>query len=182
MKRIILVLALALSLSGLHAQEESPTAKGNRLLNIGVGVFGGTSTPNFMPLHIGMDFFIINNLSLGFDLSWRYYASKIEKDRHMLFPVQAVVDYHFNELMHMNSSWDFYAGLKLGPGYMYTKEEWEDWDTHYESGVKFVFDGVIGFRYYFNEKVGVNSEIGVISVSGTKTTGVNFSAGISVKL
>lgn len=181
MKKTALLLIMALTFSLVRAQDELPTAKGNKLFNIGVGMFGA-SNPSYMPVHFGMDFFIINNLSLGFDANWRYYASKDEKFRHQLYSLQAVIDYHFNELMNLSPSWDFYAGFKMGPGYMYTKEEYEDWNTHYVSGVRFVFDGRVGFRYYFNEKIAVNSEVGFMNVSKTNTTGMTFSLGITTKL
>jgi len=181
MKKAALLLLMALTFSLVKAQDELPTAKGNKLFNFGVGMFGA-SNPSYMPVHLGMDFFIINNLSMGFDANWRYYHAEEERNRHQLYSLQVVVDYHFNELMHLSPSWDFYAGVKMGPGYMYTKEEYEDWNTHYESGVRFVFDGRVGFRYYFNSKIGVNSEVGFMNVSKTNTTGVTFMLGITANL
>jgi len=181
MKKAALLLLMALTFSLVKAQDELPTAKGNKLFNFGVGMFGA-SNPSYMPVHLGMDFFIINNLSMGFDANWRYYYAKEEIFRHQLYSLQVVVDYHFNELMHLSPSWDFYAGVKMGPGYMYTKEEYEDWNTHYESGVRFVFDGRVGFRYYFNSKIGVNSEVGFMNVSKTNTTGMTFMLGITANL
>ena len=182
MKRIAFYLALAIFTLSLKAQEELPTAKGNKLLNVGTGIFGGSGGLNFIPLHIGMDFFIVNNLSVGFDFNWRYYNSQETVGKPSLFSVQAVVDYHFNELMNLSPSWDFYAGIKLGPGYMFTKEELEGYNLHYKRGVKFVFDARIGIRYYFNEKLAINSDVGVISVGGTNTSGVTFLVGITAKL
>lgn len=182
MKRIALYLALATFTLNLTAQEELPTAKGNKLLNVGVGILGGSGGLNFIPLHIGMDFFIVNNLSAGFDFNWRYYNSQESVGKPSLFSLQAVVDYHFNELMKMSSLWDFYAGIKLGAGYMFTKEELEAYNLHYIRGVKFVFDARAGARYYINNGLAINSEIGVLSVSGTHTSGVTFLVGITAKL
>jgi len=182
MKRIALYLAMAIFTLSLNAQEELPTAKGNKLLNVGTGTFGGSGGLNFIPIHIGMDFFIVNILSAGFDLNWRYYASQGVVGKPNLFTAQVVVDYHFNELMNLSPSWDFYTGLKLGAGYMLTDEELEDYNTHYKSGVKFVFDARAGIRYYINNGLALNSEVGVASVSGTKTTGASFTIGITAKL
>ena len=176
MKKILLVLSLVLALIVVKGQDDSPTLKGKNQINVGIGLFGWGGA-SFIPLHIGMDFFILNNFSLGFDANWRYYNSAAHK--HQLFSGQIVVDYHFNELMNMSNSWDFYAGVKAGPGYMTDSGEW---GALYAKGVKFVFDARIGVRYYFNEKLAVNSEVGVMSVSGTNTSGVTFLMGITAKL
>ncbi len=182
MKKIVLAFIFAFFVVSLNAQDELPTAKGNKLINIGTGMLGGSGGVNLTPVHIGFDYFIINNLSLGFDANWIYYLSKDIVGNPHLFSGQAVIDYHFNELMNLPSAWDFYAGVKLGAGYMNTDKALEVNELAYKRGVKFVFNGRVGFRYYFNEKIGVNSEVGILSVSGTKTSGVTFMLGISTKL
>jgi hypothetical protein len=182
MKKIVLILLLGCAFILGQAQEESPTLKGNSQLNFGTGVFGGSGGLNLIPVHLGMDFFIVNNLSTGFDFSWRYYASQDNVGNPSLLCLQAVIDYHFNQIMNLSNPWDFYAGFKIGTGYMTTDKDLEVFNLHYDNGFKFVFDARAGIRYYFNNNVALNSEIGVTSVSGTKTTGASFTLGITVKL
>lgn len=182
MKKTILILTLCCTFILLQAQEESPTLKGSTQLNIGTGFFGGSGGLNLIPVHLGMDFFIINNLSAGFDINWRYYLSQDVVGKPSLISAQAVIDYHFNEVMNLAPAWDFYAGVKLGTGYMATDKDLEDYNLNYTNGFKFVFDFRAGIRYYFNSNFALNSEVGVLSVSGTKTTGASFTIGISKKL
>lgn len=182
MKKIVLVFMMSCALIIMNAQEESPTLKGKTQLNIGTGIYGGSGGVNFIPVHVGVDFFIIDNLSAGVDVNWRYYASQDIIGKPSLISVQAVIDYHFNEIMNLSNSWDFYTGVKLGTGYMTTDEDLEAFNLNYTHGFKFVFDFRAGIRYYFNSNLALNSEVGVQSVSGTKTTGATFTIGISVKL
>ena len=182
MKKIILVLTLICAFHLTQAQEESPTAKGNTLLNINTGLFGGSGGVNLIPIQFGMDFFVVNNLSTGFDLGWRYFLSQDVVGKPSLITAQAVIDYHFNQVMNLSTKWDFYAGVKLGTGYMTTKEDMEVFNLKYSNGFKFVFDARAGIRYYFNSHLALNSEIGVTSVSGTKTTGAAFIVGVSIVL
>ncbi len=65
---------------------------------------------------------------------------------------------------------------------MFTKEELEGYNLHYNRGVKFVFDARAGVRYYINNGLAINSEIGVMSVGGTNTSGATFIIGITAKL
>ena len=182
MKKIILVLTLSCAFFLTQAQEESPTSKGKTLLNINTGIFGGSGGVNLIPIQLGMDFFVINNLSAGFNVGWRYYASQDVVGNPSLITAQAVVDYHFNQVMNLSNSWDFYAGVKLGTGYMTTDKDLEGYNLSYSNGFKFVFDGRVGVRYYFNSSLAVNSEVGVTSVSGTKTTAASFIVGVTVGL
>lgn len=182
MKKIFLILMLSCVFMIMNAQEESPTLKGKTLVNFGTGIFGGSGGLNLTPVHFGMDFFFINDLSVGFDLSWSYYLSQEVVNNPSLLSVQAVIDYHFNQVMNLPTSWDFYAGVKMGTGYMTTDKEIEAYNLNYSNGFKFVFDGRVGARYYFNEKIAINAEVGVKSVSGTHTSGATFLIGITAKL
>lgn len=181
MKKIALLLVLATISYTMVAQQDSPTAKGNKLINIGTGIFGGSGGLNFTPIHFGMDFLVVNNLSVGGDLNWRYYNTQSNVGKPSLISFQVVVDYHLNEVMHLSPQWDFYGGVKLGPGYMMTDEDLEAENIPFARGVKFVADFRVGARYYFNDNLGINSEIGVLTVSGTKTTGATFLIGITIK-
>lgn len=182
MKKIVLILLISCAFILCQAQEESPTLKGNSQLNIGTGIFGGSGGLNLIPVHLGMDFFIVNNLSAGFDMNWRYFISQEVVGKPSLISAQVVTDYHFNQVMNLPNTWDFYAGVKLGIGYMTTDKDLEAFNLHYDNGIKFVFDARAGVRYYFNHNLALNSEIGVTSVSGTKTTGASFTLGITMKL
>jgi len=181
MKKIVLFLLLAAVSFSLVAQQDSPTAKGIKVINIGTGLFGGSGGANFIPIHFGVDFLVVNNLSVGGDLNWRYYSSQGVVGKPSLISLQAVIDYHLNEVMHLSPQWDFYGGVKLGPGYMTTDKDKEAFNMNYSNGVKFVADFRAGTRYYFNDHMGINAEIGVLTVSGTKTTGAEFLIGITIK-
>jgi len=178
MKKIILFLILSCAFLVIQAQEESPTLRGKTQLNVGLGIFGWGG-PNFYPLHIGMDFYIINNLSVGFDVNWRFYKNNIYA--HQLLSAQAVIDYHFNQVMNLSNKWDVYAGLKIGPGYFTDTDN--DINATLKSGVRLVTDVRAGVRYYFSSKVAVNAEGGIMSVSNTNNivNGV-FTFGVAFKL
>lgn len=176
MKKTLLILSIVCAFITTQAQEESPTLKGKTQLNVGLGIFGWGGA-NIYPLHAGMDFFIIDNLSLGFDVNWRFI--NYPGHNHQLFSAQVVIDYHLNEIMRLSNSWDVYAGIKAGPGYM---TDPDNWDALYDDGIKFVIDGRLGARYYFNDKLAINAEFGVMSISESRTSGVAFTAGITTKL
>lgn len=178
MKKTVLILMLTCGFILSNAQDESPTLKGKTQINIGLGLFGWGG-PNFYPLHVGMDFFIINNLSVGFDVNWRYYRNDIYS--HQIFSAQAVIDYHLNHVMNLSSKWDVYAGLKIGPGYMTDADN--DINAALNSGVRLVTDVRAGVRYYVSPKIAVNLEGGIMTVSSTNdvVNGV-FTFGIALKL
>ena len=177
MKKTVLLLTLAFAIIALNAQDESPTLKGNKLINVGVGIFGWGGV-NFYPIHVGIDFFIIDNLSLGFDVNWRLYKNNIY--RHNIIASQAVLDYHFNQIMKLSGKWDFYAGIKIGPGYITDPDN--DINTAVNAGVRLLTDIRTGIRYYINNTIAINAEGGVMLVSGIQPVIGAFTIGITTKL
>ena len=77
------------------------------------------------------------------------------------FVVSARGDYHFNTLLNIPNQWDLYAGATMG--------------IDFSKPVGFSAGAHAGGRWYWNDKWGINAEIG----GGTYFA---FTAGISVKL
>lgn len=181
MKKTLLILSIVCAFVAIQAQEESPTLKGKTQLNMGMG-FMGWGGLQLYPLHAGMDFFIVNNLSVGFDVNWRllkndYYTTDFT---HHLFGLQAVIDYHFNHVMKLPYKWDFYAGLKIGPGYMTDAEN--DVNDALNASVRLFLDARLGIRYYINPKLALNAEGGIMRINDISATNTAFTAGIALKL
>ncbi|MCB2207477.1 MAG: porin family protein [Bacteroidetes bacterium] len=181
MKKILLILSIVFAFIAIQAQEESPTLKGKTQLNIGAGLMGWGGLQIY-PLHAGIDFFIVNNLSVGFDMNWRLLKSDYNNTdfTHHLFAIQAVIDYHFNEVMKLSYKWDFYAGMKIGPGYITDAEN--DVNDALNSSVRFFLDARLGVRYYINPKLALNAEGGIMRVNDVSATNSAFTVGLSLKM
>lgn len=153
MKRITIALAALMFAMLTFAQEgQAPLSKGEKQLNFGVGFGSG------IPIYGGIDFAVHNDITVGgniaFDLSGFDYMI-----------ISGRGDYHWNRLMGIPSEWDFYTGLNLGGSIGVQK--------YYGSGLH--LDIHAGGRYYWNEKWGINLEIG-------GGTGFGASIGVSMKL
>ena len=168
MKKLILSIALITLVS--FAFSQSPLPKGKKQFNAGVG-FSGWG----VPIYAGMDFAVHNDVSLGFELSYRSYGENWSgyKFRHQIFGIYGNGNYHFNTILNIPSNWDFYAGLNIGFNVWNTTGDF-DYNGGSSSGLG--LGGQIGGRYYFSQKFGLNLEFG----GGNSTNGGKF--GISIRL
>lgn len=166
MKKILFLCTSMLFLHFSNAQYALP--KGKAQLNAGLGLSGWG-----VPVYLGFDFGIHKDMSLGLDLSFRRYNEKYKTIvyQHNVTGIGVNWNYHFNSLLSLPTEWDFYAGVNAG--YFI----WSSPNIYPGSNVNGTgLGGQIGFRYYFNDKVGLNIEGG----SGSALTGGKL--GLTIKL
>lgn len=169
MNKILTLLTFIIGTT-LSALAQNPIKMGERQFNAGLGIFGkGTA------MYAGMDFGIVENISAGGEIAFHSKTSRFGfgKISYQGFGLGANANYHFNELLNLQEQWGLYAGLTLS----YFK-----WNTNvtdssgnpytyigtydYDSGLKLDFQ--VGGRYFFNERFGLNLELGGLSESGGK--------------
>ncbi len=156
MKRVIVLFLMTAVPLFMAAQGSGAIKKGGMEVNAGFGFW--SNAPAIMPLHGGMDFGITDEISLGFDAGWRLFNTV--GWRHSVFVFQARGDYHFNTLIGLDSQWDVYAGLQLGPSIITAAANYPG-DI---KGFNFALDGVVGGRWFFSDNIGLNAEVGLMAV------------------
>jgi outer membrane immunogenic protein len=166
MKKILLALALLIAVVAVFAQ--NPVAVGQTQVNAGFG-FSNWG----VPVYIGLDYGVSNDVTLGGELSYNSYRENYHDAHynHSILGILGNANYHFNHVLNIPRDWDFYAGLNLG---FYI---WSSPDNYPGDHVSSLGLGAqIGGRYYFSDKVGVNLELG----GGNALSGGKF--GLSIKL
>lgn len=151
------------------ATAQNPLAGGRTQLNAGVGL-----SSRGVPVYVGFDFGVHRDISVGFEVSFRGYHEYWKKQvyyQHWITGISGNANYHFNRILNIPSSWDFYAGLNLG-FFIYRSPDGYPGDRSSGLGI----GGQVGGRYYFNDKFGINLEFG----GGNAFANGKF--GISVKL
>ncbi len=168
MKKIFLLVLL----SGmfLTANAQYPLEKGRLQFNLGTGW-----TNQGIPLYAGADFGIANNLSLGADVSYRFFNENIGNTtfKHNMLTMLGNLNFHLNDMFKVrnHTSTDMYVGLSGG----YVMADSPDL---YPGSVatEAVFGAQFGYRMFFNEKVGLD-----LQVNGM-TTYLGLRVGLTVLL
>jgi outer membrane immunogenic protein len=144
-------------------------SKGQAQLNAGLG-FSSWG----LPVYLGFDAGVHPDISVGGELSFRSYNDRWAGNRykHNIIGISANGNYHFNSLLDIPEEWDFYAGLNLG-FYIWSTND-DDYKGDGSSGLG--LGAQVGGRYYFNDRFGVNLEVG----GGNAFGGGKF--GITLKL
>ncbi len=151
MKNILFVTATLLFLSSsIYAQSSLPV--GRTQLNFGVGLSSWG-----IPVYLGLDHSIHENLTLGGEFSYRSYNEKWEKNRynHSVTGFSGNLNYHLNNALNISQNWDFYAGINLG---FYSWSSPDKYEGSHNSGLG--LGGQVGGRYFLSDKVGLNLEFG----------------------
>jgi hypothetical protein len=172
-KLFILFITFCLS-SNLLAQETSSSEKYGKTLNLGAGIgyygYLGRTLPVGM---LNFEFDVAKNFTLApfigiyshrnyyywgnpnkpnWDESYRRYSYKVTS-----IPVGLKGTYYFDELLHANSKWDFYAAASLG--FVFRSVVWENnyyGDRQvYKSSSPLYLDAHIGTEYHLNKKLGL---------------------------
>lgn len=150
MKKTLLILALMIAVVAIFAQ--NPVAKGQAQINAGVGLSSWG-----IPLYVGFDYGVHKDVTLGGELSYRSYDDDHDHHdyRHSVTGISGNVNYHFSHILNIPRDWDFYAGLNVG---FYVWNSPKDYHGDHSSGLG--LGAQIGGRYYFNDKIGINLELG----------------------
>lgn len=147
-KTILITFILITSLSFSQA----PLGKGGKQLNAGVGF----STWG-VPLYLGADFGVHEDITLGLEVSYRQYKQKYSGIYYnqAIWGFSGNANYHFNTLLSIPEKWDLYAGINVGFFY-WTYDS--DYSGDKTSGLG--LGGQLGLRYFFNDKFAINLEGG----------------------
>ena len=115
MKRFSLSLILFLTFCVSQTYAQNPIRKGEMQLNFGLGAstFG-------LPLYIGFDYGIHENISIGPIVSFRAYPTRgfdavgnRVTYNHTAFGIGYTGDFHFNNLLDIPREFDVYAGATI---------------------------------------------------------------------
>lgn len=160
MKKIIILASLLFIANISFAQYK--LSKGQAQLNAGVGLSSWG-----VPIYVGFDVGVHPDISVGGELSFRSYNDNWKGNDydHNIIGFSANGNYHFNTILNIPEEWDFYAGLNLG-FYVWNTDN-DDYDGDGSSGLG--LGAQVGGRYYFNDRFGINLEVGGASAfSGGK--------------
>jgi hypothetical protein len=168
MKKIYLMLSILLITAASYAQTPVQTFKGQRQLNLGVGLSNWG-----IPVYLGLDFGIHKDLTLGAEVSFRAYNERLQNHRynHSVIGFSGNLNYHLNSILLIPSRWDLYAGLNIG---FYHWTSADDYPGSHNSGLG--LGGQVGFRYFLTSRTGLNLEFG----GGNAFSGGKF--GLTIKI
>jgi len=162
---LIFVVFIALT---SFAQQSGGYKKGDKLLNIGIGV--NSFYNGGIPIGASCEQGITDAISVGVNadyLSNKYFSFKFTA---IYFGVRG--SYHFNDLLKLgNDNIDLYAGPTIGYRSFSWKDARQNLGDNYGSGI---FLGVfIGGKYYLSDKIGLFTELGSIGSTNARI-GVAF--------
>ena len=154
MKKFLLGVLALLGTTGL-AQAQDVFGKGDKMINLGLGLgssFGSLSLP---PISASFDYGVADNLingdngSISVGAQVGFAGSKYANIG--LFGARGAFHYQFAPKL------DTYAGLMLGYNYV-------NWKTGYDASFysydSFGYNVFIGARYFFTDKIGAFAELG----------------------
>ena len=168
MKIKVTFILVVLTTTTLFAQQNGAFSKGDKLLNIGIGV--NSFYDGGIPLGASFEKGITNNISVGLNADYLSSDYASLKFTAIYFGVRA--SYHVNNLLKIESNKiDVYGGPTLG----YRSFSWKDTDQklgdNYGSGL--YLGAYAGGRYYFNDHIGLFAEAGSIGSTNARI-GVAF--------
>lgn len=166
MKKLFLSLGLILLACVAHAQNALPV--GRNQLNVGVGL-----SDYGLPVYFGIDHAVSRDFTLGGELSYRSYDDYWHNyDYHLnAVGISGNGNFHFNNALNIPRNWDFYVGLNVG---FYIWNSPRGYEGSHTTGLG--LGAQVGGRYYFNNKVGINLEVG----GGNEFSGGKI--GLTIKL
>lgn len=172
-KVFFVIVALSALISTNSYAQYNPYSDGSNLVTVGVG-FSSWGIPVFARYELP----VADNITVGGTVSFQTYGETYAsyKYKHTITGLNARGSYHFNELLNAPDDWDFYAGASLG--YYIWKTKYDGAGTMYDytgtgSG-GFSIGGHAGARYFVNDNIAINLELGGGSVLAGGTLGVTF--------
>ncbi|NOT94318.1 hypothetical protein [Ferruginibacter sp.] len=171
MKRIYLtgVLFIVTNCS-INAQSSTGFEKGDKLLNIGIGV--NSYYNEGFPIGASFEVGISDVISVGGNVDYlgsKYnYGSGLNYKFTTLY-IGARGSYHVNDLLNINNEKiDLYAGATIGFRNFSFKDNFSSTGlgSSYSNGV--FFGGYVGGKYYFHNKLSVFTELGAIGSTNAR--------------
>ena len=119
---------------------KAPLNKGEKQINFGLGL-----NTDGLPVYAQLDFAVSRDITVS------PMVALTAGNSYSFTTIGVHSDYHFNSLLDIPSNWDFYAGANLGFRFYMSQH----------SGTSPLHLGLqIGGRYYWNQRWGVNLELG----------------------
>lgn len=150
----------------MTASAQGTLDKGAIQLNAGLG-FSGWG----VPLYVGVDYGFVEDFTIGGEVSYRSVSYQVV--RYSSLGIVANANYHFNRIFKLPSEFNVYAGANLG--YYYWSNNYNDnfaFSPYYSSRPDFGLQ--VGGRYFINNKLGVNLELGGGLVGGSGRIGITY--------
>jgi len=173
MKRISIIHFCLLVLLGyqVSAQDKPVAEKYGNTLNLGMGCgyygYVGYSTPI---IAANYEFDLCRNFTLAPFISAYTFQSRDNTYREVVMPVGIKGSYYFDELLHANPNWDFYAAGCIG--FCYRTISWGNQyygdRTTYQMGSPVFLALHIGAEYHVTQKAGLFLDLS----TGMSTFGV----------
>lgn len=152
MKKINILTTVFLMWISMVTFAQSPLPVGKSQLNVGVGL-----SEWGVPVYLGIDHSVHKDITLGGEFSYRSYREKWDSDyyRHNIMGFSGNGNYHFNSVFNIPRNWDLYAGLNAG---FFVWSSPSTYGGSHSSGLG--LGAQVGARYYFNNSLGINLEVG----------------------
>lgn len=144
--------------------------KGDKLLNLGVGV--NSYYNGGIPLSVSFESGITDQISVGAGVD--YLSNKYEVESNASFKFTAIyfgarASYHVNELLNLdNEKVDLYAGATVGYRSFTWKDNYSNSSLKNSYGNGIFFGGFIGGKYFFTERLGAFAELGAAGSTNAK--------------
>ncbi|MFN8253055.1 MAG: hypothetical protein U0V75_14400 [Ferruginibacter sp.] len=174
MKRVLLTCTLvAVTGLSIHAQKGGGFAKGDKLLNAGIGLNSYYS--GGIPAGVSLELGISDVLSVGANAdyvssTYKYSGWGIAvKEKFTSLYLGARLSYHANEILNINNDKvDLYAGATAGFRSFSFRNNYssDGLASAYSNGV--FIGAYIGGRYYFTGKIGGFAELGAIGSTNAR--------------
>ncbi|MCK9325496.1 MAG: hypothetical protein M0P69_08345 [Bacteroidales bacterium] len=150
-KLVVTVCVLSVALLSFGQQVD----KSRLQVNAGVGL----STWGF-PVYLGADYWVNQDITVGLEASFRFGFNHYTRIGGLVN-----ANYHVNRLLELPEQFDVYGGISIGPFislYRYSSPSF-----YLGAGLQ------IGGRYYINDKLAFNVEVGGGTLTGGKA-GITF--------
>jgi hypothetical protein len=163
-KKISITFLLFVGLASTVCAQDKAFAKGDKLLNLGVGVNSYYS--GGVPLSVSFESGITDQISVGPSID--YLSNKYSVGGSLSYKFTALyfgvrASYHVNELLNIDEeNIDLYGGVTIG----YRSFSWKDkysggsLSGNYGSGI--FIGGYIGGKYFFTQRFGAFAELGAV--------------------
>lgn len=175
MKRTILLATFTFISCIICMAQNGGFAKGNKLLNIGIGVNSYYS--GGIPFGASFEVGVSDNISFGGNIDYlsNTYNYGTYSWKFTALYIGLRCSYHVNELLNIeNEKIDLYGGATLGYRSFKWKNGYDDsYDLSGSYGNSIYLGAYVGGKYYFSNKVGAFAELGAIGSTNARV-GIGF--------